>query len=738
MPLSDIVNVQITRQTQSVSAMGFGIPMILGTNKNWNDLIRKYKNMQGVAADFEPYDPEYIAAQDLFSQPVTPPYIYIGRRTVDTVDISVETPMPSQLYNVTINDTNLQVNSADLFQQSVVTLSGDLVTNNLINVSLNGTIVGTVTSVIAFSTSFTSGTSTIVTVNGVALAAVPYNTSNTQTLADIATAISGVAGVTSATSDASSKITVVFTNPGNNTVNSAVTTGGSAPTATISEGGFVYASSNLATMTTIANAIASMPNVSSAVVSGSGNHVITVRTDAADDCVIDFFTVTLGSSQATATIVNYNLGDVIAEALVEAINGASLGVTAAIVSPPSAVLSITANVSGVPYTVAVSTNIANPTNARVVITQVVPSAAYNVKIEGYTFVYSAPSNVSTSIQVAAGLVALINSTTYVNQQGITIENPINGVVTAEDNGNGSFELNAVVSSAPFRLQVFPADIMVIQKGLIIGPYTPSGSVVTDLQNIQDVNDDWYALACTDRTSATVQAIAAWIETQIKIFGTASDDPNIINKPLGSGSGYDSTSIAAIFANAGYVRSFVLFNEDAATDYPECAWFGVCLPLTPGSETWMFKQLASISESDLDATQEDNAFGKGCNTYEFIGGFGITQKGTVAAGEYIDVIRGVDWLTSTIQTYVYNTLILNPKVPYTDSGITAIEAQIRRALELGVTNGFIAQDPAYNVIVPLASSVSPEDKAARVLNGVSFTATLAGAIQAVNITGTVSV
>ena len=91
MPLNDIVNVQITRQTQSVSEAGFGTLMILGTFKNWNDLLRKYSNMNDVAQDFSPNQLEYIAAQDVFAQNITPPFIYIGRRTVDVVDIAVET-----------------------------------------------------------------------------------------------------------------------------------------------------------------------------------------------------------------------------------------------------------------------------------------------------------------------------------------------------------------------------------------------------------------------------------------------------------------------------------------------------------------------------------------------------------------------------------------------------------------------------------------------------------------------
>jgi len=358
-----------------------------------------------------------------------------------------------------------------------------------------------------------------------------------------------------------------------------------------------------------------------------------------------------------------------------------------------------------------------------------------VIINGTSFIYQAPNNVFTNEQIAANLVLAIN-TLY----PLPPATPVAKLqpVTAVNNFNGSFEIISDVVGAGLIIQILPVGVMTIQKGLIIQPYVPSVSVVTDLTAIQDVNDDWYALACTDRTKATVLDIAAWIESQVKIFGTASDDPNIILYPPGSGSGFDSTSIAYTFFSLGYVRTFVLYHDEAASDYPECAWFGAVLPLTPGSETWKFKTLNSISYSDLTSTQQANVFAKSANTYEYLGGVGITQNGTMAQGEYIDIIRGVDWLTSTIQSYVYSVLVNSPKVPYTDSGITAIESQIRRALQQGVSNNFIAADPQYQIFVPKAVNVPPIDKANRILRNVSFQATLAGAIQAVQITGTVSV
>lgn len=375
---------------------------------------------------------------------------------------------------------------------------------------------------------------------------------------------------------------------------------------------------------------------------------------------------------------------------------------------------------GIPYTVEVFTNIVNATQGRVSIEEANPNTLYEITINGTLFQYTSPTTVQSNEQIAFAIVSLINA-----DPDLTVE--------ASDNGDGTFELNSEIAGQTFVCQVSPI-LMTYRFGMILLPLVASGSVTDDLDAIQAVNDDWYALACTDRTSGVVQQIAAWVEARIKLFGTSSADPNIINQPVGT----DTTSVAALFNNAGYVRSFVLYHQDSDSDYPECAWFGNCLPLQPGSETWAFKTLNSIAYSDLSSTQSNNVLAKKANTYTYVGGVGITQAGTVSQGEYIDIVRGVDWLTSTIQTYVYSILVNNPKVPYTDAGITAVEAQIRRALSQGITNNFISADPEPTVTVPKAANVSYADKAARILRNVRFQATLAGAIQQIRIQGTVTV
>lgn len=106
MSLQDIVNVTITRQTKAVSRVGFGTPMILGTNKGFTDLIKFYANYNAVLDDFLATDPEALAAAAVFSQSPTVSQLAIGRRaTGDNVVVTVATVTNSTLYTCTINGT---------------------------------------------------------------------------------------------------------------------------------------------------------------------------------------------------------------------------------------------------------------------------------------------------------------------------------------------------------------------------------------------------------------------------------------------------------------------------------------------------------------------------------------------------------------------------------------------------------------------------------------------------------
>lgn len=724
MSLNDIVNVVITRATQTVTEQGFGIPMILGTNVRFTDLIRFYSSIDEVAVDFDSSDLEYIAAQNIFSQEISPPQIAIGRRQVDDVNIAVETAMTGEDYIIDVNGQELTISSTSNTTYSVVNLNANLVPNNRIAVAVDGVGVGTVTSVIDFDIDFVTGNTAVATINGAPIAGVPFNTNQATTLADLATALQATAAISTATVTGARQITAVFAAPGTNTINSIITTGGATqPAASIAQGGFVFSVDTQTTMNNIANAIISAHPTYTAIVSGATFRTLTVQGPTNTTAVVNSFVVTGGGSQATATITNPLQAvtpDSIAGDIVAAVNAAS-GYPVDAVDNMDGTFTLTNNDPGTAFTLNVSTTIINPNQAKVNVTQVEPNQLYRITINGVNFDYTTLPTVQTALEIATVLTDLINAVPQVVP------------VSATNNGDGSIDIISDNLTNSFSLSVNP-EVLGIQKGLIVLPLTAVNAVADDLTAINNANSTWYALIATTRDVATVKAIAAWVEARIKLFGTASSNADIINVPAGT----DTTSIAAFLNQAGYVRSFVMYHQDAALDFPEAAWFGRVLPLEPGSETWKFKTLAGISYSNLTTTQSNNALNKKANTYEFVAGVGITANGTVAQGEYIDTIRGIDWLTSRIQEFVFSVLVQNPKVPYTDAGITVIQSEVMRALALGVANDFLTNDPAPIVTVPRAADVSPTDKANRILRDVKFTATLAGAIHAVVIRGTVSV
>jgi hypothetical protein len=139
-------------------------------------------------------------------------------------------------------------------------------------------------------------------------------------------------------------------------------------------------------------------------------------------------------------------------------------------------------------------------------------------------------------------------------------------------------------------------------------------------------------------------------------------------------------------------------------------------------------------STLMGTIGNPTGGKNVNTLTALAGVSVTRYGRVSSGEWIDNIRYTDFLAARIQERVYGVLISNPKVPYTDSGIALVKNEILAQLDHGIGVGALSEDPPPTCTVPRASAVSAANKANRLLDDVTFRATLAGAVNYVAIDG----
>jgi hypothetical protein len=261
--------------------------------------------------------------------------------------------------------------------------------------------------------------------------------------------------------------------------------------------------------------------------------------------------------------------------------------------------------------------------------------------------------------------------------------------------------------------------------------TLNNGVVEDVEAAQRAgvgSDDWYMLFLCSRAQDDILAAAKYIETLHKMLCVCTNDAGVIAST--------TTDTAYLLKSKNYDRTFFLYSGDQA-NFPETGWAGGLLPFDPGTETWKFKTIKGNSSDNLNATEQNNAQGKHANIYYPVGGVDITSEGVCASGEFIDVMRFIDWIHSEVTANVFQRLVSLPKVPFTDTGIAMIEGDIRAVLAKGERVGGFAPGSTY-VIVPKAADVSVGDKAARLLEDVEFGGVLAGAIHKVKMTGKISV
>lgn len=317
---------------------------------------------------------------------------------------------------------------------------------------------------------------------------------------------------------------------------------------------------------------------------------------------------------------------------------------------------------------------------------------------------------------------------------IATQFPADPPVTGVRTGTGAGAILTLTSTVPGAPVLYTA----IDADLTYASVTPNHSIVEDiitLQAIPDLGDLWYGLSICSQVSSDIIQVAAYIETQLKIFVGAPTDAAILTT--------STTDVASYLKGKGYTRTALLY-AGTANDGRAAAWLGGQLPQVPGSNTWDLKTLVGISPDSFNDTQRQIAIGlplvpgKNCNIYETVGGVNVTESGFMVGGQFIDITVGLDWLRSTLQTNIFALMVQSPKIPYTNQGIAVIENAVHQTLLQGVSNGLIDGNSPITVTAPDVLSIPQADRAARLLPDVNFTCRLAGAIQNVIINGTVSV
>lgn len=265
-------------------------------------------------------------------------------------------------------------------------------------------------------------------------------------------------------------------------------------------------------------------------------------------------------------------------------------------------------------------------------------------------------------------------------------------------------------------------------------------------------DGWYVLCSAGINSKYYEEIAAYIETQEKMFayteldcfpepGTEREDGEDFVKP----------SVGTVyFRTAGiYGREESSQTDEEIPDanrYMNVAWAAKWLSYSSGSETTSFKALSSVYPSKLTGTEMKLLTEKNLNYFITVGNRNIAMNGKTVGGEWADLIRFRDWLKNDMQLRVVNLFITRPKVPYTDSGIALVQNQMIASLKAGQDAGGIAETefdefgneiPGFVTSVPLAASLTASEKASRRLTKCKFKARIAGAIHFAELKGSLT-
>lgn len=327
---------------------------------------------------------------------------------------------------------------------------------------------------------------------------------------------------------------------------------------------------------------------------------------------------------------------------------------------------------------------------------VADNTAYTVTLNGTPYTFTSGAS-ATATAIVTGLKAAIGTPT-----GITVS------------GTATLIIAPTTPGTPWSVK---------SSTNIVGVNAaPTETYPEALEAVDAENDIWYCLTADTQVAAEQEALSDVIQAMEKIYGLSSAD--VVAPTTGiTDIGYKLNA-----KNAG--RTFGVYSATAATEYPEAAWIGSQLAVTPGSNDWDFKRANGVTRSILSPTQIVNLRNKSWNFFRRKGGVDIFQDGNMFDGSFIDVAIGKDWLRARMQEGVYFRIINSLKIPMTDAGLLIVENELRAVMTLAESNGLV--DAGWTISTPPVLSIPATLRAQRAAGVFVIRARLQGSIRSVDV------
>ncbi len=239
---------------------------------------------------------------------------------------------------------------------------------------------------------------------------------------------------------------------------------------------------------------------------------------------------------------------------------------------------------------------------------------------------------------------------------------------------------------------------------------------------ETINEDWMAFICTDNADETITALSTWAVANEKYYAA-------------------TTQNLSLFSTITDDNTLLQFHDSADMHLAE-AMLIYMLVRPVGSTTAKFKQLVGINEAKITDTELAILHEENGGTYIKDMGLLQTTNSKAQGGEYFDVILSQAWIKLEMEKGL-RTLAMNVgKIPYTNAGIAMLISVAETTLKKAAQNGIILIDdndnPVYEIKSVRREEVAQTDRAARKYNSITWTASLAGAIEKCTISGTLTV
>lgn len=282
----------------------------------------------------------------------------------------------------------------------------------------------------------------------------------------------------------------------------------------------------------------------------------------------------------------------------------------------------------------------------------------------------------------------------------------------------------------------------------------AGYTQAEMIALNDCDSACYGYVTTTlRDAPAVLDIAAWIETQEKVYVTTSNDV-LTKDPV------NLTNIAEQLKQGGYDRTMVIYHDDPQY-FPDAAFLAVALAndfdQANSAYTGKFKTLAGIPAVTLSGTEIlavtgyvpqvglVEAQGHFANTIACVCSTDILVEGNMSSGRFFDSIHATDWIRVRVEEALCSNL-LRGHIPYTQAGLQILANSVTGVLRGAQLAGIVANTEnidgnilqGFTITVPRITNASNAQRANRVAPCVQYTARLTGAFHSVCAEGTATV